>query len=331
MSTDIPDESFTEEPFTEEDGVLYEEEVAPQHGVLGFTIRELLIVAIWLVMFITSFFPIGWSAAIWTQGIAWILPLGVPTVAVFLIVLRRFSPDGIRRVGSLGIDQFASVAFSVAAVWWIQQLWQYIAAMSQTGTSLNIWVPWVQVVALLVLVVLTVFAPIIPGLRDDFRGRLVTLAHRNANPVRPVIARPRPERPVASPAAAEEDLAAIDDAFVDDTTHDADQPVLDEGLPLTEHASGGALGTAPELDEDYVPGYARSSRGDDETGEVIGQPFWVLAPTERDVFDETGEALFRVGPEAWVLVIEDRGGSYLVRHDDGRVGYLHDIADITKG
>ena len=61
------------------------------------------------------------------------------------------------------------------------------------------------------------------------------------------------------------------------------------------------------------------------------QPFWILAPTERDVHDERGEAIFRIGPSAWALVIEDRGGAYVIRHDDGRIGYLHDISDITKG
>jgi hypothetical protein len=61
------------------------------------------------------------------------------------------------------------------------------------------------------------------------------------------------------------------------------------------------------------------------------QPFWILAPSERDVHDERGAPLFRIGPQAWALVIEDRGGAFVVRHDDGRIGYLHDISDITKG
>src|SRR5690606_6326254 len=113
---------------------------------------------------VVSFFPLGWAANIWSQGITWILPVGVPTAAVFLLVLRRFSPDGIRRVGSLGIDQFASVAFSVAAVWWAQQLWQYVTVALTVGTSAVVWVPWVQLMLSLALVVLTVFAPLVPGL-----------------------------------------------------------------------------------------------------------------------------------------------------------------------
>jgi len=358
MSTDAP-----EDLFSEDDGVLYAEEVAPQHGVLGFTLRELLIVAAWLVMFVTSFFPLGWAPALWSWGIAWILPLGIPTAAVFLIVLRRFSPDGIRRVGSLGIDQFASVAFSVAAVWWFQTIWDYLTVLFQNGLTAVVWVPWVQLAAVLALVAFTVFGPIIPGLRDDFRGRLVTLAHRNANPVRPVIARPRPARPAPAddvettneqatavddeiPADVENaevenvdveivDAEASNDHTIDETTHDSTAPSeFAESVPLTAHASGGELGATPELDDDYVPGYVRSSRegADEESAEAAPfQPFWALAPTPRDIVDERGDAVFQIGPDAWALVVEERDGAFVVRHDDGRIGYLHDTADLTRG
>lgn len=344
MSTDTPEDPLAEETFTEQEGVLYEEEVVPQTGIVGFTLRELLIVGAWAIMFVTSFFPVypyAGATSLWAQGIHWILPLGLPTVAVFLIVLRRFSPDGIRRVGSLGIDQFASVAFSVSALYWASGNWDLIAVSAATGEFALTWLTILQFVIALALVVLTVFAPVIPGLRDDFRGRLVTLAHRNANPVRPVIAQPRPERPAPAPEGESDEQPTemlLDDGAIDDTAHETDPLGFGESIRLTEHASGGALGTAPEIDDDYVPGYARSSRDEadvrEEEADVTGdeqQPFWVLAPTERDVFDDRGESLFRIGPDAWALVIEDRGGAYVVRHEDGRIGYLHDIADITKG
>src|SRR5690242_17623458 len=106
MSTELPEIPDAEsEPFLDDDGVLYDDDVTPEFGILGFTLRELLIVGVWLVAFVISFFPFAQGVSIWGTGIQWILPIGVPTVAVFLLVLRRFSPDGIRRVGSLGIDQ----------------------------------------------------------------------------------------------------------------------------------------------------------------------------------------------------------------------------------
>ena len=429
MSTDLPESSDAENAaFSDEDGVLYDEDVTPEFGILGFTLRELLIVGVWLVAFVVSFFPFAGSSSIWATGIQWILPIGVPTVAVFLLVLRRFSPDGIRRVGSLGIDQFASVAFSVAAVFWLSILWSAVAAVIELGVFGLFWSGIVQLLASLALVALTVFAPIIPGLKEDFHGRLVTLAHRNANPVRPVIARPRPEpgeapAAVAEPAddanpsasappaapqftAPEQAATPLHDSLVADAnpeTHVVDVVALDvelsgqnatdevarldlaEQVPLGAHASGGGTGTEETTaEEDYVPAYSRRSRNQEiasdtgsiealletaqtvETGDTgsnvdtgstddtdviddypfteadldatkprepapAAQPFWVLAPTERDVHDERGEPLFRIGPNAWALVIEDRGGAYVVRHDDGRIGYLHEISDVTKG
>lgn len=396
MSTELPEPDVEDVDFSDDDGVLYDDEVTPEYGILGFTLRELLIVSVWLVSFVASFFPLAGGASLWGVGIQWILPVGLPTVAVFLLVLRRFSPDGIRRVGSLGIDQFASVAFSVAAVVWAANVWLTLSGLIATGFWSLPWNGVVMAVTALALVVLTVFAPLIPGLKEDFHGRLVTLSHRNANPVRPVIARPRPE-PVA--AKREEQIEPDDDrtdVIVDATAlppvADADRGIsgthatdevervdLAGRVPLTAHASGGDIGTAQGADdEEYVPSYSRRSRGQDpeivsDTGSIeslletaatyetavvpddtegpiveglvdadldatnprestpVAQPFWILAPSERDVHDELGEALFRIGPNAWALVIEDRGGAYVVRHDDGRIGYLHDISDITKG
>lgn len=385
MSTQHPFEDDPEsatpatedETFTLEDGsVLYEDQVTPEYGILGFTLRELIIVGAWLVAFVVSFFPlVGGGSSVWSQGIAWVLPIGLPTVAVFLIVLRRFSPDGIRRVGSLGIDQFASVAFAVAAISWAQVSWSLVGSWIATGIAPAAWVPWVELVAALGLVVLTVFAPLVPGLREDFIGRLETLAHRNANPVRPVIARPREPKPEAAAPAAPAAPALDAELSGENTTDEIAALGLAGQVPLSAHASGGDTGSVLTQDE-YVPAYARRSRGEDvddlrvdpavadveptaeptleseavdedadedvvvEVFDVdatnprfapAAQPFWALAPSERDVVDERGEPLFRIGPDAWALVIEDRGGAFVVRHDDGRIGYLHDIDDITKG
>ncbi|WP_255305222.1 hypothetical protein [Microbacterium sp. 3J1] len=417
-ATAASDPIADDDSFEPEDGVLYDEEVTPEYGILGFTLRELLIVGAWLIAFVASFFPYRGDASIWGTGIQWILPIGVPTVAVFLLVLRRFSPDGIRRVGSLGIDQFASVAFSVAAVYWVADLWNLVALSIDFGVVALSWNGIVQLIASLALVIFTVFAPLVPSLKEDFHGRLVTLAHRNANPVRPVIARPRPE---PAPSADEDpDVPRGVDEHSESPSAPTIAPVPDHGVahdagfaaapppaaattrtngpaeldvelsgqqatdevarldlaeqvPLAAHASGGGTGTEQATsDDDYVPSYSRRSRGPEpeivsDTGSIesimgmsahdvdatettafpavdsapatdfdaeargAGQPFWILAPTERDVHDERGDVLFRIGPNAWALVIEDRGGAYVVRHDDGRLGYLHDIADITKG
>lgn len=272
-----------------------EAEVAPQYGVGPFTVRELALLALWVVAFVISFFPVSSFGpdSVWTTGIRWVLSIGVPTVAVFLVVLRRFSPLGIRRVGSLGVDQFASVAFVVAAAWWLQFAWESVGlAVANAGAPAYGWVVWVELVLMLGGVVLTVFAPFIPVLEQDFQGRAEGPAHRNARPVRAVTARP----PVVRAPAPES---------TEETSPFA--PVQEE---------------VPQSTDD-TPAAASPHH--------TYQAFWALAPEARDVVDENGVPLFRIDPTAWALVIEDRGSVFVVRHEDGRVGYLHDVSGITRG
>lgn len=367
---------------------VYIPEVVPQEGYFGFTLREIVVAVLWFVSFVLSFFPLGTTAlgrglSVWSADGQWLLTVVVPTVAVFLLVLRRLSPEGIRRVGSLGIDQFASVAFTVSAATWAVIGWQQIHIGVVTGTPLwETWAGWVQLLLALALVALTVFGPLIPRIREDFQGREESLAHRIANPVRPVVARPRK----AKTAVSSSDADAVDDVA------DADAPERTVG----DHASGGASGVLDigGLDETYEPGYARSNAPDtplelsgsrtqrvlaeavevaaptaneeppakadapvdidavlaeaaeaaESVTEVVpdipaiapaqgpaAQPFWALAPDRRPVHDDRGQVVYEIGPDAWILVLEDRGGAYVVRHEDGRVGYLHDTTNMTRG
>jgi hypothetical protein len=267
-----------------------------QYGVGPFSLREVVLAGVWLVAFIVSFFSTSdyVFSSVWTRGIDWILTIGVPTVAVFLLILRRLSPSGIRRVGSLGIDQFASVAFSVAAVIWLGQLWSQIAVAIAGGPWVVTWVVWVEFILMLAGVVLTVFAALIPGAAEDFRGREETVAHRVARGARPVTTRPRPVRPAVAQTTPSDDAAPT-----------PAEPTAAE--PATEIFTTTAA-SAPAQ-----------------------QAFWALVPEERDVVDEAGTPLFRIGPTAWALVIEDRGASFVVRHEDGRIGYLHDVSGVTRG
>jgi len=303
-----------------------------QYGVGPFTIREVAILAFWAVAFLASFFSI-WGRAfssVWMSGIEWILLIGAPTVAVFLIVLRRFSPEGIRRVGSLGIDQFASVVFSVSALLWLQYIWSTIATVAGRGPWLTTWVIWVEFFAMLALVFLTVFAPYVAPFDEDFRGRPEVPAHRNARPVRAVIPRPAPEpKPETGPVATSEpQTSSMTEAFAprgdpyaaEPRDTDTGAPAEDTGwAPAPAYARSGYDPAAPDAEEAPAPAASE-------------QPFWALVPVERDVVDEaTGAPMFRIGPTAWALVVADRGSSFLVRHEDGRVGVLNDVSGVTRG
>lgn len=298
----MADEQYLDEPDLDEVEILETDPdfdeipgVPPQYGVGPFSIREVSLIGVWLVAFVVSFLslnPVRFDS-VWTSGLTWILTIGVPTVAVFLVVLRRLSPDGIRRVGSLGIDQFASVAFSVSTLVWVTYLWETVAFAIDNGLWIRSWVMWVELSLMLVGVFLTVFAPLIPVLREDFRYRPEVIAHRNASPLRPVSPRPAPEpRAVAQPV---------------------DEP------------------TPEQTTSDYAPVEVETTAYSPVDEPVRQQAFWALAPEDRDVVDEAGALGWRIGPSAWALVIEDRGHVFVMRHEDGRIGYLHDVSDITRG
>lgn len=326
----------------------------PQYGVGPFSIREVALTGVWLIAFIVSFFPLNivggnarplfGGANVWVSGLSWILAIGLPTVAVFLLVLRRLSPEGIRRVGSLAIDQFASVAFSVAALVWLTWLWDTVAIAIETGFWTRSWVLWVEAVLLLAGVVLTVFAPIIPVLEQDFQDRPETPSHRNARPVRPVSPRPVRERPAPAPAPAPVDAAAYGGSAPQTTAYDTG--AYDAGAPAPAAAPAHETGSydtdvfAPLRDEPattaHDPQTQEWSPADDTVASAAQavpaqQAFWALVPVERDVVDDYGSPLFRIGPTAWALVIEDRGEVFVVRHEDGRIGYLHDVSGVTRG
>jgi len=301
--------------------------VPPQYGVWPFSIREVALLGIWALAFIASFFSLSYFAplSVWTMGIAWVLTIGLPTVAVFLIVLRRLSPQGIRRVGSLGIDQFASVAFAVSTVVWVQMIWESFAL-----TGLGSWVHWVELVLMAAGVVFTAIAPFIPGLKDDFEYRTETVSHRVARGARPVSQRPAPA-PVAHDASAPGSafpVAHQPEPGWTQATPPADQP-RDEAAALFG-ATGEVYADPHAQTAAYDEGF--SSAAEPATEQLpVSQAFWALVPEEREVLDEMGVPIFRVDSTAWALVIEDRGEVFVVRHEDGRIGYLHDVSGVTRG
>nr|WP_274635783.1 hypothetical protein [Microbacterium bovistercoris] len=299
--------------------------VPVQYGVGPFSLREVILAGVWLVAFVISFFSTREFvfSSVWTSGIDWILTIGVPTVAVFLLVLRRLSPTGIRRVGSLGIDQFASVAFSVSAVIWLGQLWSQVAVAIAGGPWVLTWVSWVEFILMLAGVVLTVGAVLIPGLAEDFQHRAETVSHRAARTVRPITARPHPVGGAASSAGA----SAASGRALDGGTAAYDAGAADTGSYDTA-PDGGAEQSGFSVDS-FAP--ATDTGAQPVAQAPAQQAFWALVPQERDVVDENGTPLFRIGPTAWALVIEDRGSSYVIRHEDGRVGQLHDISGVTRG
>ncbi len=362
---------------------------APQYGVGPFSVREVVLLGIWAVAFIVSFFPLNTvlgdarvlvgGTNVWLSGLWWIAAIALPTLAVGLLVLRRLSPSGIRRVGSLGIDQFASVAFSVAAFVWVAWVWDTVAVAVEIDVWPRSWVVWVEAVLMVAGVVFTVFAPFIPPFEQDFQAREEVPAHRNARPIRAVVARPRAPRAPRAPRTAAGDAAAAPASGRSSLEHDASPTpgtytgstdlAHDEAAPTTtafpaatatdSHdtdvfaplrdtgAHGDRHPEAGRFDEERERGhrdnaYDRRDSGDDRHDDAraqqgadehphAAQAFWALVPEEREIVDDYGRRIFLIGPTAWALVVEDRGETFVVRHDDGRIGYLHDVSGVTRG
>lgn len=315
---------------------------ALQYGVGPFSVREVALLGVWAVAFLVSFFPLNTvfgdarvlvgGSNVWLSGLWWIPAIAVPTVAVGLIVLRRLSPQGIRRVGSLGIDQFASVAFSVAALVWVAWVWDTVAVALEIAVWPRSWVVWVEAVLMVAGVVLTVLAPFIPPFEQDFQGRGDAPAHRNARPIRAVVPRPktpRPPRPSAQPAPVEPSETPGDEGPAVTFDHAAPAPSTTV-LPTAGEPDTHDTDVFAPLHTD-TDAHRTVDPTDDASTPAATQAFWALAPVEREVVDDYGTPIFRIGPTAWALVIEDRGETYVIRHDDGRIGYLHDVSGVTRG
>ncbi|MFT4230344.1 MAG: hypothetical protein QM602_08655, partial [Microbacterium sp.] len=171
-----------------------------------------------------------------------------------------------------------------------------------------------------------------------------------AEPAEPyAAAEPSSAAPYAAPVEADavEPLAAEQAPVEEERPADADLPAdSDVYTPETDTGAYRVLGfgdvaAQPSSDpaaeaEEWRPQYARTGstptpEPEPEPARVVHQAFWALAPEERDVHDERGVPIFRIGPTAWALVIEDRGSLFVIRHEDGRIGYLHDVTGVTRG
>nr|WP_245325070.1 hypothetical protein [Microbacterium amylolyticum] len=119
-----------------------------------------------------------------------------------------------------------------------------------------------------------------------------------------------------------------EDELVPDDAGAIDAPVADEG---DSGASSAPVATDLAERESGEQAAAQEQTLVSPEAETHQQPFWALVPAPRNVYDVNGQQSFVVGPTAWALVLEDRGDVFVVRHDDGRIGYLYDTSGVTRG
>lgn len=171
--------------------------VAVSNAAVGpLTIRDLAVLGSVAIIFVASLVPmvvtlVGslnlWNlASLFYIGIGVILPLSVGG----LFLARRLSPEVKVRIGSLSIDQFASVVASFATFFFF------------TGTVSSFGVAYlVGLVGSLLLLASTVCARWIPSLASDFAGRAEIPAHVVARDAVPALKRPAAAKPVPAPGA----------------------------------------------------------------------------------------------------------------------------------
>ncbi|WP_245413214.1 hypothetical protein [Arthrobacter celericrescens] len=326
-----------------------------------FTARDVLVFGSVLFLFVASLLPMFGGYNLWNLGSLFFLGLGIilPVTVAGLFVTRRLQPQNPLRIGSLSVDQFASVvaSFSVA-------LYFLSIAVDFSGSLL------LGLVGSLGLLAGTVLAPHIPVLCDDFKDRSESTAHvvardavapfrKPAAPKTPKPARksavPAPAGPVAGAPASGGPFAVVPTP----ATTGAPPAPGSAGESRTEAPEGGtpaapapagqeipATMAHPVVDRGQAtaayPQVARTAEPIGATVDPASRPevspepvyeaFWFAVPQSRVAVDEhSGAPAFTIEPGGWVLALEDRGGEFLVQNTDGRLGVLRDLSHIERG
>ena len=153
-------------------------------AVLGpFTVRDLAVFAGTLILFVSSLLPLfGARYNLWNLNNLFFLGLGIilPLIASALFAARRLAPATRIRVGSLSIDQFASVVASFALAFF------FLSVAGGYVTSLL-----VGLIGSLVLFAATVLGRFLPYLSGDFKDRPEAPAHIVAREATVPARRPR--------------------------------------------------------------------------------------------------------------------------------------------
>ena len=156
-------------------------------AVVGpFTVRDLTVFAATLVLFVASLIPMfALRYNLWNLGNLFFLGIGIvlPLIVAALFAARRLAPETKVRIGSLSVDQFASVVASFAVAFFFLS-----AAVGFTPVAL------VALIGSLVLLAATVLARFIPFFAGDFLDRAEMPAHVMARESAVPVRKPKPAK-----------------------------------------------------------------------------------------------------------------------------------------
>ncbi|MDQ0868049.1 cytoskeletal protein RodZ [Arthrobacter sp. V1I9] len=157
-------------------------------AVLGpFTIRDLAVFAATVILFVASLLPMfGGRYNLWNLNNLFFLGLGIvlPLAVSALFAARRLAPGTKIRIGSLSIDQFASVVASFAvAFFFLSVAGAYVPSLL------------VGLIGAVVLFAVTVLGRFLPYISPDFQGRTEAPAHVVAREAAVPVQKPRAPKP----------------------------------------------------------------------------------------------------------------------------------------
>ncbi|AUI49886.1 hypothetical protein SAMN04489742_2959 [Arthrobacter crystallopoietes] len=177
---------MTDHAVTTSDGV--------SEAVAGpFTVRDVAVALSVVLLFLASVLPTAVIQGIglnqWNSSNLFRLGLSIllPAMVLALFIIRRLAPKTKLRIGSLSVDQFASVVASFTTGYFFLTL---VSAFSLSAA--------IGFIGSLGLLAATVCARWIPQFRADFAGRLETPAHPIARDAIP--ARAKAPKPVTAEA-----------------------------------------------------------------------------------------------------------------------------------
>lgn len=150
-----------------------------------FGLRDIVVGSAVLVMLVGSVLPftVGSGRNLWTAFSLFYVGIGIimPLVVAGLFAARRLAPATRLRIGSLSLDQFASVIAVLAAIFFFLQ----IVYVFSVGSLLGL-------IGAAALLAATTFAPHIPPFAAEFSGRTEIPAHPVARDSKPLVRVPKP-------------------------------------------------------------------------------------------------------------------------------------------
>ena len=305
------------------------------HGTAGtavagpFTARDLVVGIGVILLFLSSVLPLevlrGIGVNLWNSAGLFQLALGIllPAVVLVLFVVRRLAPQTPLRIGSLSVDQFASVVASLALAFYFLTI---VTVYSVSGI--------IGFIGALVLFAGTVCARWIPQLAADFAGRPETPAHPVARDAVPAAPRPKAPQPatqhpgaaaagygtdaasqrqtVSAGAAGAYGSAAATGAATGWDQSSVQQPSTGQFAAPSGNGAAGVAGAAAAAQATQAPESATSDSSHTAGRETAASPTGVQRTTDLEADDSVAPGAAD-GEAVGIPVTEDSSGSATTR------------------